>query len=70
MIWVLDDHVGLPDTLPVLNVLDGGKLIPSNSPSRPHHPLQGLAIQGGTVPSSGHNASRQGALSSDPVKGL
>lgn len=56
VIYVLNDPEQLPDTLPVVNVLKGGKLTPTDLLCCP---LQCIAIEGGAVPVSGCDAPRQ-----------
>lgn len=67
-VLVSEDTLGLSDTLPLLNDLEGGKLTPTNPLCCPQHPLNCLAIEGGAVPIPGCDVSCKDAFSSGPAK--
>ncbi|KAI4889916.1 hypothetical protein NFI96_015491 [Prochilodus magdalenae] len=52
-----------------VNVHDGGKRDTDDLLSRPHYPLQGLAIRCGAVPKPGSDAAAQDALDGSSVEG-
>ena len=49
VVHVLHDLFGLPVTLGAVGVLEGGQCAPGDALSRPHHPLESLAVAGGAI---------------------
>ena len=49
MVDVLDDLFGLPVTSGAVGVLEGRQCAPGDASGRSHHPLESLAVAGGSV---------------------